>query len=98
MESKIVYNSVIINWRCFYHSVFADGKQQMDFVWNRFALIHPRSEEKFLWPSSKPIPSKTEHCGFGLLGHPKTKTARADLFSKGLYSLEFQVHCHMLYS
>ncbi|KAL1225294.1 Squamosa promoter-binding-like protein 2 [Cardamine amara subsp. amara] len=54
-----------------------DGKQQMDFVWNRFALIHPKSEEKFLWPSSK-----TDHCGFGSLDHPKTKTARADLFSK----------------
>ncbi|ESQ44723.1 hypothetical protein EUTSA_v10003215mg [Eutrema salsugineum] len=74
-----------------------DGKHQMDFVWNRFALIHPRSEEKFLWPSSKPLPSKglmpqhaktemsnklfTEQCGFGLLD-PKTKTTRAELFSK----------------
>ncbi|CAH2046979.1 unnamed protein product [Thlaspi arvense] len=65
-----------------------DGKQQMDFVWNRFALIHPRSEEKFLWP--KPITSRgllpqparsAEQCGFGLLD-PKTKTARAELFSK----------------
>ncbi|XP_010494302.1 PREDICTED: squamosa promoter-binding-like protein 2 [Camelina sativa] len=74
-----------------------DGKPQVDFVWNRFALIHPRSEENFLWPSSKPVPSRglmqqptktetsnklfTEHCGFGLLDH-ETKTARAELFSK----------------
>ncbi|VVB01978.1 unnamed protein product [Arabis nemorensis] len=74
-----------------------DGKQQMDFGWNRFALIHPKSEEKFLWPSSNPIPSRglilqpaktetsnklfTKNCGFGLLD-PKTKTARTDLFSK----------------
>ncbi|KAF8044919.1 hypothetical protein N665_6019s0001 [Sinapis alba] len=66
-----------------------DGKQQMDFVWNRFALIHPISDEKFLWPNQKPIPSrgliqqpaKTEHCGFGLLD-PKTKITRAELFSK----------------
>ncbi|EOA13393.1 hypothetical protein CARUB_v10026434mg [Capsella rubella] len=76
-----------------------DGKPQVDFVWNRFALIHPRSEENFLWPSSKPVQSRglipqptktetsnkqfTEHCGFGLLD-PKTKTSRAELFSKGL--------------
>ncbi|KAG7532948.1 SBP domain superfamily [Arabidopsis thaliana x Arabidopsis arenosa] len=74
-----------------------DGKPQVDFVWNRFALIHPRSEEKFLWPSSKPVPSRglmpqpaktetpnklfTEHGRFGLLD-PKTKTARAELFNK----------------
>ncbi|XP_056850108.1 squamosa promoter-binding-like protein 2 isoform X2 [Raphanus sativus] len=50
------------------------GKQQMDFVWNRFALIHPRSEEKFLWPNPKPIPSR------GLIQQP-AKT-RAELFSK----------------
>jgi hypothetical protein len=100
------------NWRCFCHSVYADGKPQVDFVWNRFALIHPRSEEKFIWPSSKHVPSRvlmpqpakteisdTEHNRFGLLD-PKTKTARAELFSKGLYSLEFQVHglIFLLYS
>ncbi|CAN7078556.1 unnamed protein product [Brassica oleracea var. botrytis] len=76
-----------------------DGKQHMDFVWNRFALIHPPSEEKFLWPNPKPVPSRgllqepattempsklfTEQCGFGLLD-PKTKTTRAELFSKDL--------------
>lgn len=81
-------------------SVYADGKQQMDFGWNRFALVHPKSEEKFLWPRSNPIPSRglilqpaktetsnklfTKNCGFGLLD-PKTKTARTDLFSKGLF-------------
>ena len=79
----------------------------MDFVWNRFALIHPRSEENFLWPNPKPVPSRgllhepaktempnklfTEHCGFGLLD-PKTKTTRAELFSKGLcFSLLFNI-------
>ncbi|CAH8348474.1 unnamed protein product [Eruca vesicaria subsp. sativa] len=51
-----------------------DGKQQMDFVWNRFALIHPKSEENFLWPNPKPIPSS------GLIQQP-AKT-RAELFSK----------------
>ncbi|KAJ0252555.1 SBP domain-containing protein [Hirschfeldia incana] len=50
------------------------GKQQMDFVWNRFALIHPRSEEKFLWPNPKSIPSRE------LIQQP-AKT-RAELFSK----------------
>ena len=84
---------------CFCHSVYADGKQHMDFVWNRFALIHPPSEEKFLWPNPKPVPSRgllqepattempsklfSEQCGFGLL-EPKTITTRAELFSKGL--------------
>lgn len=79
----------------------------MDFGWNRFALIHPRSEEKFLWPNSNHIvpsrglmlqPAKTEtsnkmftkNCGFGLLD-PKTKTARAELFSKGLFFFVFHI-------
>ncbi|CAN6971729.1 hypothetical protein IGI04_034783 [Brassica rapa subsp. trilocularis] len=52
-----------------------EGKQQMDFVWNRFALIHPRTEEKFLWPNPKPIPSR------GLIQQP-AKTRSAELFSK----------------
>ncbi|KAL0644625.1 hypothetical protein Bca4012_042915 [Brassica carinata] len=51
-----------------------EGKQQMDFVWNRFALIHTRSEEKFLWPNPKPIPSR------GLI--QQSAKTRAELLSK----------------
>ncbi|KAF2538925.1 hypothetical protein F2Q68_00020009 [Brassica cretica] len=51
-----------------------EGKQQMDFVWNRFALIHTRSEEKFLLPNPKPIPSR------GLI--QQSAKTRAELLSK----------------
>ncbi|XP_010549292.1 PREDICTED: squamosa promoter-binding-like protein 2 [Tarenaya hassleriana] len=38
------------------HGLKYDGKRQMDFVWNKFALVDARSDDKFIWeamPGSK---------------------------------------------
>ncbi|CAN8267745.1 unnamed protein product [Cochlearia groenlandica] len=77
-------------------------QQTTDFLWNRFALINPTSDENFLWSNPKPIPSRgfmpqptktetfnklfTEHHRGFGLLDPKTKTTRPDLFKNVIVS------------